>query len=210
MGLAAVLALAALVAIPGRHTSAAESATAIADADQRLAAVTEFLASDDLEGRGIDTKGLNLAADYIAKRFADLGLKTKLFDDSPFQRFGVTTGASLGEKNELEFFGPTLDGESSEAVKQTVGKEFTPLAIGGSGKFDLPLVFVGYGITAKSEGYDDYAGVDVKDKAVIVLRHEPDQDNPHSEFNGTKPSEYSAFRRKVSNAYEHGAGRSSS
>ena len=46
----------------------------------------------------------------------------------------------------------------------------------------------------------------MKDKAVIVLRHEPEQDNPHSVFNGQgASSEYAAFSRKVSNAYEHGA-----
>ena len=210
LGLTAVLVLAAIVAGPVRRNAAAEAVTAessaaVTAADERLAAVTKYLASDELEGRGIDTQGLDKAADFIAKQFADLGLKTRLFDDSPFQRFSVTTGASLGEKNELEFFGPTIDGESTEAVKQVSGKDFTPLAIGGSGKFDLPLVFVGYGITAKTEGYDDYAGVDVKDKAVIVLRHEPEQDNPHSVFNGQASSEYAAFRRKVSNAYEHGA-----
>ena len=205
LGLTAVLALAAVLASPARRTPAAESAAAVTAADERLADVTKYLSSDELEGRGIDTKGLNLAADYIAKQFADLGLKTELFDGSPFQRFNVTTGASLGEKNDLEFSGPTVDGESTETVKQVAGKDFTPLAIGGSGRFDLPLVFVGYGITAKSEDYDDYAGVDVKDKCVIILRHEPQQDNPHSAFNGQQPSEYAAFRRKVSNAYEHGA-----
>jgi hypothetical protein len=206
LGLTAVLFLAAIVASPAARIPAAESSAAVTAADERLAAVTKYLSSDELEGRGIDTKGLNLAADYIAKRFADLGLKTRLFDNSPFQRFSITTGASLGEKNELEFVGPTVDGDSTEVVKQVVGKEFTPLAVGGSGKFDLPLVFVGYGITAKGEGFDDYAGVDVKDKAVIVLRHEPEQDNPHSVFNGQQSSEYATFRRKVSNAYEHGAG----
>ncbi|HEX4145692.1 MAG TPA: M28 family peptidase [Pirellulales bacterium] len=205
LGLWALLALAAILTIPSRPIPAAESAAAVTAADQRLADVTKYLSSDELEGRGIETKGLDLAADYIAKQFADLGLKTKLFDDTPFQRFSITTGASLGEKNELEFTGPTTDGDSTETVKQNVGKEFTPLAVGGAGKFDLPLVFVGYGITAKNEGYDDYAGVDVKDRAVIILRHEPEQNNPHSVFNGQQPSEYAAFRRKVSNAYEHGA-----
>ena len=86
-----------------------------------------------------------------------------------------------------------------------LGEQFNPLAIGGSGKFDLPLVFVGYGITAKDDNYDDYAGIDVKDKAVIILRHEPQQANPHSVFDGTKTSPHAPFRRKVSNAYEHGA-----
>jgi len=209
LGLTAVCVLATVVASPVRRTPAAESAATVnaaaTAADERLATVTRYLSSDELEGRGIDTKGLDLAADYIAKRFAELGLKTRLFDDSPFQRFNVTTGASLGEKNEMEFFGPTVDGETSEAIKLVAGKEFTPLAIGGSGKIDLPLVFVGYGITAKNEGYDDYAGIDVKDKAVIILRHEPEQNNPHSVFDGQQSSEHSAFRRKVSNAYEHGA-----
>src|SRR5580698_1583600 len=118
LGLTAVLVLAAVVAGPARRTPAAESAAAVTAADERLAEVTKYLSSDELEGRGIDTQGLNLAADYIAKRFADLGLKTRLFDETPFQRFNITTGASLGEKNELEFFGPTIDGESTEAIKQ--------------------------------------------------------------------------------------------
>ena len=113
-----------MVAGPVRRNAAAEavtaqSAAAVTAADERIAAVTQYLSSDELEGRGIDTKGLDQAADYIAKQFADLGLKTRLFDDSPFQRFSVTTGANLGEKNELEFFGPTIDGESTEAVKQS-------------------------------------------------------------------------------------------
>ncbi|HTU24823.1 MAG TPA: hypothetical protein VMF30_05470, partial [Pirellulales bacterium] len=187
------------------NKEAADPASATA-ADERLASSVKYLASDELEGRGLETKGINLAADFIAKQFEDLGLKTHLFGDSPFQRFNVTTGASLGDKNELEFFGPNVGGDADEAVKQAVGKDYTPLAIGGAGKIDLPLVFAGYGITAKDEGYDDYAGIDVKDKAVIVLRHEPEQDNPHSVFNGQAASEYAAFSRKISNAYEHGAG----
>ncbi len=66
-------------------------------------------------------------------------------------------------------------------------------------------MFVGYGITGKEEVYDDYADVDVKDKAVLILRHQPQQNNPHSAFGGERPSRHAAFRRKVSNAYEHGA-----
>jgi hypothetical protein len=76
----------------------------------------------------------------------------------------------------------------------------------GSNEFDLPLVFAGYGITAKDKGYDDYDGLDVHGKAVILLRHEPQRDNPHSPFDGVKTSDYATFRHKVSNAFEHGAG----
>ena len=67
------------------------------------------------------------------------------------------------------------------------------MAIGGSGKFDLPLVYAGYGITAKEENYDDYAGLDVKGKAVLLLRHEPQQSDPHSVFDGTGHSQYALF-----------------
>src|SRR6201999_1051860 len=98
-----------------------------------------------------------------------------------------------------------LDGHPAEERKLVIGKDFNPLAIGGTAKFDLPLVFVGYGITANKLDYDDYAGIDVKGKAVLVLRHEPEQDNPHSAFNGKEHSEYAPFMRKISNAYEHGA-----
>ena len=75
----------------------------------------------------------------------------------------------------------------------------------GPGHFDLPLVFVGYGITAKPERYDDYAGVKVAGKAVVLLRHEPQQADPESVFNGIEDSDYSYLRRKISTAYDHGA-----
>ena len=100
---------------------------------------------------------------------------------------------------------PPKEGDKSQRIELKLGQDFNTLSLGGSAKFDLPLVFVGYGITGKNEKYDDYAGIDVKDKAVLVLRHEPQQANPHSAFNGTKSSEHAPFSRKVSNAYEHGA-----
>lgn len=180
----------------------AEDASTI---ESRLSDTAKYLASDELEGRGVGTKGLDQAADYVAEQFRAIGLKTDLLDGGPFQKFKMTTGSNLGEPNSLAFVGPAAAGGSSQPIELKLGEGFNPLAIGGSGKFDLPLVFVGYGITAKKEGYDDYEGVDVKDKAVIILRHEPQQNNPHSVFDGTDHSQYAPFRRKVSNAYEHGA-----
>jgi hypothetical protein len=199
--LAVLTALIAAVCAP-RASLAAEEANAV---ESRLADAARYLASDELEGRGVGTKGLDLAAEYIAAQFRDIGLKTELFDDGPFQTFQVTTGASLGSPNELTLVGPAGEDGQPRRIALKAGADFNPLAIGGSGKFDLPLVFVGYGITGAKENYDDYAGVDVKDKAVIILRHEPEQSNPHSVFNGTGVSRHAPFRRKVSNAYEHGA-----
>ena len=84
-------------------------------------------------------------------------------------------------------------------------RDFSPTIASNSGSFDLPLVFVGYGITAKPEGYDDYAGVPVAGKAVLLLRHKPQQANPEGVFNGIRDSEYAYLRRKIATAYEHGA-----
>ena len=181
---------------------AAEEAGAV---ESRLSKGVNYLASDELEGRGVGTKGLDLAADYIAAQFRQIGLKTELFEGQPFQKFKMTTGASLGSRNDLTLVGPALEGGKPRQIDWKLGEQFNPLAIGGSGKLDLPLVFVGYGITAKDENYDDYANVDVKGKAVVILRHEPQQANPHSVFDGDKNSEYAPFKRKISNAYEHGA-----
>lgn len=186
--------------------AAEEKSADATSSETRLYDSVRYLAGDELEGRGVGSKGLNQAADYLASQFAALGLKTQLYDGGPFQKFSMTTGTELGEVNRAAFVGPPMT-EKPDGVKVELqlGKDFNPLAIGGSGKFDLPVVFVGYGITGKAEEYDDYAGVDVEGKAVIILRHEPEQANPHSVFNGTRHSDHAPFARKLSNAHEHGA-----
>src|SRR6185437_9923886 len=175
-------------------------------ADQRLGDAVRFLASDELEGRGVGTKGIDQAADFVAAMFAEAGLNTKVVDGGPFQKFQMTIGADQGPINKAAFARSATTGDAKgNRTELKLGHDFNPMALGGSGKFDLPLVFVGYGITDKENHYDDYAGIDVQGKAVIVMRHEPQQDNPHSAFNGTKPSFHAPFSRKLSNAYEHGA-----
>jgi hypothetical protein len=192
---------------PNASVSAADKAAADAAIERRLHDTEEFLASEKLEGRGPGTHGIDLAADYIAAEFKRAGLKTDLYDGTPFQKFKITTGATLGpaEHNHIELVGP-VPGEGTEIrnVSLKLGTDFTPLGLGGSAKLDAPLVFAGYGITAKKEKYDDFAGIDVKDKAVILLRHQPQRSNPHGLF-GSHDSLYAALSRKVSNAYEHGA-----
>lgn len=180
-----------------------EEAAAI---EKRLADSAQYLSSDQLQGRGVGTQGIDLAADYIARQFSELGLKTDLFDGTPMQKFKLTTSNEMGPNNKLMLVGPPGEnGKPPESIELKSGKDFSPLAASSSGEFDLPLVFVGYGITGKEEGYDDYAEVDVKGKMVVILRHEPQQDDPKSSFNGTKDSAHAPFPRKVSNAFEHGA-----
>lgn len=195
-GLAALLALVALA-------RAEDDAAAI---EERLSHDLKYLSSDELEGRGIGTKGIDKAADYIAEEFKKLGLKTEVFEGGPFQKFKLTTDAALGDKNELTLIGPAgADGAAPPAFALKVGADYTPLGLGGGGTVYLPIAFAGYGITGKDENYDDFAGLDVNGKAVIILRHEPQQEDEKSVFNGKRTSPHAPLMRKLSNAYEHGA-----
>jgi di/tripeptidase len=192
-------------AAEGAVKSAAEAAT---ESEARLSRTVKFLSSDELEGRGVGTKGLDLAAKYLAEGFAKLGLKTELFDGTPFQRFEVNTSSELGpqEHNTLALIGPPKQaGGEPQRIELKLGESFNPLATGGDAKFDAPLVLVGYGITAKKPKYDDYAGIDVKGKVVVIIRKEPQQEDEHSQFNGKQASQHAPFVRKIANAFEHGA-----
>ena len=183
-----------------------EEAAAI---EQRLAATDRFLASDQCEGRGLGTKGIDLAADYLADQLRQLnryGVRTDLWDGGPFQKFKVGVDAELGPNNHLFLVGPPKgkDGKPRK-IKLVLGKDYTPLAISGNGKFDLPLVFAGYGITARKAKYDDFAEVDVTGKAAVMLRHQPRDELDDKESAPIKETAYTAFRHKASNACEHDA-----
>ncbi|HUE72990.1 MAG TPA: M20/M25/M40 family metallo-hydrolase [Pirellulaceae bacterium] len=199
-----------LAALALRSASAAETTAEASEA--RLQSHASHLASDALEGRGIGTKGLDQAADFLAAEFAKAGLKTDLFEGTPFQKFTVTTNVELGApaNNKLVLVGPPeKEGAEPRRIELELGKTFNPLAVGGSGKVTAPLVFVGYGITAKDlkDGvvYDEYEGLDVQGKIVVLIRKEPQQEQQDSVFNGTQPSRHAFFPTKISNAFEHGA-----
>ena len=186
---------------------AGTAAESLEQVERRLTEATAFLASDDLEGRGLGTVGLEKAAAFVAEQFAEIGLKTDVIEGGPFQKFQVTTDVQPGEdaRNRLVFHGPDgVKGGKPQEIQFKRNKDFRIMAAGGSTKFDLPVVFAGYGISSKEAGYDDYEGIDVKGKAVLVLRHQPQRGNPHSPF-GEKTSRHAYFSKKITNAYAHGA-----
>ena len=154
-----------------------------------------FLARDEMKGRGNGMPELDIAADYIAEQFRLAGLTPKGENGTYFQPFEVTTGAELGAKNELAIAGTALK----------ITDDFVPIMISNTAEFDGPLVFAGYGITAPELNYDDYAGIDVTDKIVVVLRHEPQENNAQSKFDGTNYTRHAPFVNKAINARLHGA-----
>jgi Tol biopolymer transport system component len=147
------------------------------------------LAAPNMEGRGLGTKGIGLAADYIEQRLRAIGLQPG-FGKSYRQPFPVKTGVSLGTNNKLE-------GVARE--------DWTPLGFSSAGAFSGPIAFAGYGIDATPIGYNDFDGIDLKGKVALMLRYEPQEKDDTSKFDGRKPSRWSAMRYKVLQARERGA-----
>lgn len=174
--------------------------------EQRLKADVEYLASDEREGRGIGTQGLLDSGAMIAERFADLGLNTNLFGDSPYQVFTIQDGfeatepadASQPAKNWFQITGQTH-------ADPELGRHWMPLSLGANGEFSGQLVFAGYGISASDLHYDDYADLDVTGKVVIVIRKQPQQGRPDSRFGEAQNSRYAYFTTKETNAALQGA-----
>jgi len=159
----------------------------------------KFLASDKLKGRGDGTKELDKAAAYIAKRFRKFGLQPAGDNRTFLQHFMMTVGAKLGPRNSLAYANGA--GQKTLAPQQ----DFVPFSFSADGRFDAPLVFAGYGITAPDLHYDDYRHLDAKDKFMIVLRHEPQEDDEKSPFAGKQLTTHAAIVNKAINAKNHGA-----
>src|SRR5207249_11774885 len=120
-------------------------------------------ASDRCEGRGVTTQGVNLAADYIAAEFQKAGLKPGGPDHSYFQPFTIPANTLVGPSHIV------LRGPRGQTIELKQDVHFEPIGLSNSGKVTgTPLVFAGYGASTGEFGYDDYAGLDVEGKAVIV------------------------------------------
>ncbi len=166
------------------------------DVDRYLAHI-QYLASPELKGRESGSPELEKAAKYIEEQFRGDGLRP--IGGGYLQAFPVTTSSRPGRNNRLE---SVLHGETE--TLQT-DKDFTPYSFSSSGKASGSVVFAGYGITAPEYGYDDYAGLDVRGKFVLVLAHEPQEFDPASVFEGKVYTDHSQGYSKAANARNHGA-----
>jgi hypothetical protein len=191
---------------------AAAAPPAISSADpQRYLDDIKALTTPAMEGRGAGTKGLTRAEHLIEKRYKTLGLEPA-GTHSYLQPFTVITGAQLKGKNS---FAVTTSAEKHELTKSElkVKQDFVPFSFSASGTARAALVFAGYGITADEFHYDDYAGVDIKDKIVIVMRYEPPSFGAKgSNRGGTNEAstnqvmtQHSQLVTKAINARNHGA-----
>ena len=163
-----------------------------------------FLAGPECEGRGVGTAGLNKAADYVAAAFKAAGLKPGGKNDAYFQPFKINNFPDLDGPSQLSFAGPD---DTTIAVEANT--EFKPTGFSTGGKASGGIVFVGHGITAPNLKYDDYAGVDVKGKWVIIIRRTPRaENNKEGRFDSSVPAgsdtPFSALSGKLDNALGRG------
>ena len=164
----------------------------------------EILASDKLEGRMTGSKGAALAAKHIAAQFAHLNLNPIGDEATYFQEFEFTAGRRIiAEENRFHM---TRQMHGAEQVMEfSVERDFQPLSFSRNGVVEGEVVFVGYGLTVPGElgeGYDAYAGLDVKDKIVVALRYVPEGVEPERR---QQLNRYAGLRYKAMQAREQGA-----
>lgn len=126
-----------------------------------------ILASDSLQGRKPGTLQCNQAAEYILNAFVQTGLKPA--GDNGYQEFDVTTDIEAGPGNILKF----------RSVNLTMGEDFTPFSFSSNAELTAPVVFAGYGFDFETDSlrWNDYEGLDVRGRWVMILRGHPDPDN---------------------------------
>ena len=147
-----------------------------------------ILTSSEFDGRLPGSEGYNKAAQFVADKFSKLGLKPA-GDEKYFQYFNV-------EYNKIEspaIFKSIVDGDT---VNGEIGKDFVLRGFTGSNKFTLPVVFCGYGLSRPDLNYDDYAGINVKNKIVIVFKQNPKWKNNDKDWGTNYPREKSLVAKK--------------
>jgi hypothetical protein len=163
------------------------------------------LSEDGLGGRGNGTEGLERAADYVAARFRAAGLRGPAADtfDQPFE---IDVRVEPPSSSTLQIT------SASGTRTLLLGRGYYPLSpierrasdapprFGGT-----PVVFAGFGISAPGMGYDDFAGVDVADAAVLVFTHEPQEHDAESVFDGRNLTPAAAIAAKAREARQRGA-----
>lgn len=154
-----------------------------------------FLSDSLLEGRGTGTRGHQIAAQYVATELEAIGVKPAGVNGTWFQSVPLRKITLATEQTSYEF---VRDGKA-QTLRE--GEEFATSgdAVYTDTNVDAAVVFVGFGVTAPDQHYDDYAGVDVHGKLVAILYGAP------ARFPSTERAYYSDGVVKSRNAVAHGA-----
>jgi len=159
-----------------------------------------FLSHDLLEGRGTGQRGGDIAAEYMATQFAEYGLKPAGDNGSYLQKVPLVGVTTLPQ---TQFVLLPKQGESMvlKPLDEYVAYDQTQQS---QSDVDADIVYVGYGIEAPEYNWDDYKGVDVHGKVLLMLVNEPPSDDPRF-FKGKALTYYGRWTYKFEEAARKGA-----
>ena len=165
----------------------------------KIRAHVKYLASDELQGRGVGTNGARLATRYIASQLKAEGVQPAGDDGTYFQRVPMV-GVSVLPGASLTASGKGMH-TSFTQIKDYVG---APLSQKPQNDFDAEAVFVGHGISAPEFGWDDYKGANVRGKVLVYFTNEPPSNDPKF-FGGPALTYYGRWTYKFEEAARRGA-----
>ncbi|MET0361837.1 MAG: M28 family metallopeptidase, partial [Sphingobium sp.] len=187
----------------GTAPVASPSALAVAPSTATMREVVREISADAYEGRAPGTIGEEKTLAYLVQRFSALGLKPgnkgSWFQDVPLVEItaqNVSPFSFVGGKETVTAaYGPEMVVATFRTAQPHVAVK------------DSPVVFVGYGINAPEKGWNDYAGIDVKGKTVVILVNDPDFETPSlgGPFNGRAMTYYGRWTYKFEEAARQGA-----
>jgi hypothetical protein len=168
---------------------------------ERIRASVKYLADDKLEGRGPGTEGDRMAAKYLSEQFASYGITPAGDNGSWYQKVPLYAVRTVLDTTTFQ-----LVPKSGDPLTLKYGADFVTNNQTGSdvADIDVPIVFVGYGIHAPEYNWDDYKGVDVKGKVVLVIVNEPPSEDAGF-FKGAALTYYGRWTYKYEEAARQGA-----
>ena len=161
----------------------------------RIEADVRYLADDRLEGRETGTRGYDLAADYVARRYIDIGLQPAGDDGGFFQRVPLLKATIVDDGAR---FAVQREGRTIELAFK---KEFLPAADfnNADASIEAPAVFVGQAVHAPELKQDDFAGLDLKGRIAVMFSGAP------TRFDNDRRAFYSSRREKLQAVVDRGA-----
>ena len=178
-----------------------EAASETSEIEAMLHQHIAVLASDEFEGRAPATPGEEKTINYLQSEFEALGIDPGN-GDSYFQSVSVTEITTASD-TVLTFSGSNYDAELEYATEMIVGSQ---QQIPTTSIVDSELVFVGYGVVAPERDWNDYAGIDVVGKTVVILVNDPGYATQDPDvFNGNAMTYYGRWTYKYEEAARQGA-----
>lgn len=168
-------------------------------ADNLLIDVSK-IAGDEFEGRGAGSDGDRRARAFLAGRLAEMGYEP-LFEGGSYEQTVEIVGLTVQNPTDLQFAredGSTVSFHFGDEYMMMAGDQKTKISVK-----DAELVFVGYGIQAPEENWDDFKGIDLNGKILLMLNDDPDWDSEL--FGGERKLSYGRWTYKFESAARQGA-----